>query len=1131
MTSSQTTTQTSIGSDAQTHSVIQNDIASNIFVEAGAGTGKTYSLVQRIVAMLKSGVAIDEIMAITFTRAAASELRSRIRAELEDLRAQNPSEPHITSALEGVDTAAFQTIDSLVYSVLREYPLDAGLPPAIEIQNAYSELQMFRERWRQWSVETLEKDENFSKALSTAMRLKMPSPFDRINELANAMNEKHGEMRHAEFPTPQRIGIETIIELDAQISQLQSAMYGCNDHEDGLYTKLEAVVDWYSNFIAWREPSSEDEAEEMLSTWPNITPGRDGRAPNWGGSAGKAEAVDALKSVGASIRNAFDAARQSITNDLFRYARRFVNIVVEERRRAGAVTYYDSMTWLNDMLGNHAEIRRTIQRRYPHILVDEFQDTDPNQVRLVRLLTIPPGATTVTPGSLFIVGDPKQSIYKFRGAQVEVSQGVKNDITNDNAGGKYLTLRENRRSTRAIINWVNHLFGKWMPVETDQAEWIPLDMATETATTDNFGNVFHFGEPIKTRNVLEVRQSDASEVAMIARAVCAGALRVRDRHDNIIRPSRPGDLTILTRARSSWEAYTRELDALKLPYEAVIGGAAVLVTQEFRDLLNCLAAIDDPSDQPATVGALKSPHFGCTDVELNDWATAGGRFSCTAEFPADLRSSTGRDSMRILRKYNRLRDELQPAVLIERFIRERQTRELTFLETDPAPGLRRLDLAVELARQFTEEGATSLRECLARFSQLKESDEAVREEPSLEFDQGKIRFMTMHSSKGLEFPVVILADLCREENNQSPKLLVGNRTDQHSPIEVGVRLGGSKSSGFFQTWDYEDLVERDSAADALENTRLHYVAATRARDYLFVSRFRKDNDKKTAAALIDNHAAGNSSIWSPVPQEWKNLAYAPPESDAPTDEIRLTDNRDAWIANHEELLTSASDRPWISPSALKLSQTDDASDIDVEKPDFTPIPDTDEPTARGRAATSIGSAVHAAVQRCIEINNANVDQIARSEAEKHGVADRVDEVIRLTTATLNMPLLRSAAMTARDDVWVETPVAVPLPTINGSSKAMEGRVDLIYRLGDGSLGIADLKTDRSFDRSIDEMAEPYIPQLGAYAYAVQKATGIPVSEASLLFSRLAADNHGDGEYKLKDVESAIQLALELAAIQ
>ena len=1123
-----TTSQVTISTDAESLKVITSDLASSIYVEAGAGTGKTHSLVERIIALLKDGVPIEQIMAITFTRAAASELRSRIRGRLEEIRAEDPSNSNIDNALDGIDTAAFQTIDSLVHSILQEHPLDAGLPPSIDAQDKFAQLQMFRDRWRQWSVEQLEQDEAFAEALSSALRLKLANPFQSASELAKLMNEKHGETKTAVFEPPPRKAKKTVAGLEDQIDGLRRMMGNCKDPQDKLFEKFEKVIDWYDEYIQGQDVETENDAEELLVNWIGTTFGNSGTQSNWGGRDGKEAAGELLDEFDRSIDQALSSARESVTLKLYAFANRFVETVVDERRRAGSVSYYDAITWLIDTLETRPDIRQSVQNRYRRILVDEFQDTDPKQVKLVRLLAIPPRQDRVIQGSLFIVGDPKQSIYRFRGAEVQVSQAVKQDIIG--SSGKHLTLMENRRSSRPIINWVNQVFGRWMPSEDGQADWIPLARAAETATPHDFGKVFHFGEDHERTVIDEVRQIDADEVAKIARAVCSGALTVRDRHDGHCRPSHAGDLTILTRSRSSWDIYTRALDDFDLPYSAELGGAAVLNTQEVRDLLNCLTAMDDPSDQPATVGALKSIYFGCSDRDLFDWARAGGVFSCTANIPEQLEASNVGSAMTTLREYHELRDEIQPAVLVERFIRERRAREVMYLDVDPMAGLRRLDLAVELTRRFNEEDANSLRECLRRFQQFRESDEDLREEPSLEFDQGKIRLMTMHASKGLEFPIVILADLSGSRNSDSPKLLISTKVDNDSASEIAVRLGGGEKNRF-ETNGYEVLKERNSVDDELEKTRILYVAATRARDYLVVSRNRNRN-RRSYAAKIEQHTGGdNSELWSPIPSEWAALANQPVDASASRTSPRKTLDRDTWRQEHDAIMRTASARGWISPSSLKEATVEDTISED-EKPDDTPIGDSEGAIGRGRAATKVGSAVHAAVQRCLENPDVNSAQVAASEAAKHGVSDHANEVAHLTKVTLAMPLLRDFASKRREDFWVETPVAVSIPTEDGStSSVIEGRVDLIYRLADGSLGISDFKTDRTFNRSIAEMAEPYIPQLGAYAYAVQKATGMAVTEASILFSRLAADKPGDGEYRLPNVQSAIELALKLASDQ
>ena len=251
-----------------------------------------------------------------------------------------------------------------------------------------------------------------------------------------------------------------------------------------------------------------------------------------------------------------------------------------------------------------------------------------------------------------------------------------------------------------------------------------------------------------------------------------------------------------------------------------------------------------------------------------------------------------RNAMEILERYNALSHNRQPAILIEKLIRERQTRELMYLETDPEPGLRRLDLVVELARKFNDEGATSLRDCINRFNEYNDANQDIREEPAHEFDQGKIRLMTMHAAKGLEFPVVILADLARGPNNENPALLIDNSAGDDAEPNIGINLGKGSD---FRAGNYQELQENKKTANSLEKTRLLYVAATRARDYLFVSRNRGQRDRNVNAAKIDRYVGGEeSSLWSPVPPEWQSLQY----QFAPTNQTTQTHNesqdRESW---------------------------------------------------------------------------------------------------------------------------------------------------------------------------------------------------------------------------------------------
>ena len=365
-----TASQPTISTDAESLKVITSDLASSIYVEAGAGTGKTHSLVERITTLLKGGVPIEQIMAITFTRAAASELRSRIRGRLEEIRAEDPSNSNIDVALNGIDTAAFQTIDSLVHSILQEHPLDAGLPPMIDVQDKFAHLQMFRDRWRQWSVEQLEQDEAFAEALSSALRLKLANPFQSTSDLAKLMDEKHGETKTAVFKPPPRIAKETVAGLEDQIDGLRRMMGNCKDPEDKLFEKIEKVIDWYDEYIRGQDVETENDAEELLVNWIGTTFSNSGAQGNWGGQDGKKAAGELLDEFARSIDQALSSARESVTVKLYAFAARFVETVVGERRLSGNVSYYDAITWLIDTLETRPDIRRSVQNRYRRVLVD-----------------------------------------------------------------------------------------------------------------------------------------------------------------------------------------------------------------------------------------------------------------------------------------------------------------------------------------------------------------------------------------------------------------------------------------------------------------------------------------------------------------------------------------------------------------------------------------------------------------------------------------------------------------------------------------------------------------------------------------------------------------------------------------
>ena len=292
------------------------------------------------------------------------------------------------------------------------------------------------------------------------------------------------------------------------------------------------------------------------------------------------------------------------------------------------------LVWARDLLRDDATARRRFQDLYTHILIDEFQDTDPLQAEIAFYLAAKPDANIdgrqwhtvpLTPGKLFIVGDSKQSIYRFRRADIGVTHLVR-----ESGQLSPLTLTENRRSQKPVLDWVNAVFSQIMAEETGwQAGYVPLQHNPGLQRTDLESSVQLFGEPTEmSADALRSRQ--ARHVAsIIVDSVAEGSpnrLRVYDKERGDTRQAVLQDVCILIRSRTGLGILTRALEDAGIPYR-LEGNSLVFGTQEVQDLLNCLRAINDPSDQVSVGAALRSQAFACSDVDLARWRDAAGTWN------------------------------------------------------------------------------------------------------------------------------------------------------------------------------------------------------------------------------------------------------------------------------------------------------------------------------------------------------------------------------------------------------------------------------------------------------------------------------------------------------------------------
>lgn len=1088
-------------SDDATRQAIRGELHSNIFVEAGAGTGKTTSLVSRLMALIESGVGVDQIVAITFTRAAAAELRVRIRQGLDELVRAGSASDVVQQALANVDSAAFRTIDSHVQSLLREYPIEAGLPPSVEIQSRTEEIESFAEQWSDWVNECLDTNADFVEMLGMAMSLGMSNPLREMRGLAELINASHGLLRPVEVPDVEaNVAIDAVNTVSGMVAQLRDDLQYCDNPGDRLWGYLRERVDWW-------EPVEDDEIEtaedalEVLASSPEMSLKRIGAAANWRRDIREVRAR--IGSAGAKLSEPLAEFRRHVGCRLFNFALRFVtDSLVETRVSEGKLTFHDGMVFAVRLLRENASVRRAVQAKHTHVLVDEFQDTDPMQVELVELLTIPVDSGEYLPGSLFCVGDPKQSIYRFRGADVEVSSAVMERV-DASAEGLALSLTENHRSSVAVIEWVNAVCGRWMLSESGigQARWSALLPDARARESVLQGEVYYIGDDLGHASVAASAEHEADDIETVALAVSHGELQVRER-DGSVRKSRAGDLVIITPRRTRWNHYIAALES------AGIGCVAerdddFFKSQMARDVINCLNAIDDPTNQVATLGALRSQWFACSDRDFLNWWRAGGTFDCsqTSGAGSDADNPVA-EAFVALRAYHADRARQMPSELLERLVRDRQVRELSVLREDSQAVLATLDAVLEMVRGFESDGTGTLRECVRKLEAMRDSGESLRLAPTRASETDKVRLMTIHQSKGLEFPIVVVADTDdKPRRDRADLLLTPGARSGDGENGFAARLGNG--GNYFHVGNYDEVADLGKAADTLQMTRLYYVAATRAKDVLIVSRHHRSTKQAPSkpAALMSEYASAVGGIWKPIPLAWSSLPRmrsdeGPDESDSSPIDV------EHWESEFRSTVADAQRSEIVSPSSLHGTESTVGSPLG-KTAQADPL-DAEARRGRGRAATNLGRAVHAGLQTLIELGAWDATAIAKAaqrQAEGHEVSQAVDEVRELIAATLRVPLVQHVAGLPSDKRWVE--VSVSGAARDTSGMIYDGQIDLLYEVQPGQFAVVDFKTDREFGRRIEEMAMPYESQLRAYAEAVESATGAAVVEGVLVFSRLA----------------------------
>ncbi len=768
--------------DAAARRRIVTDLEVNFLVEASAGSGKTHSLVSRIVAgVLNQTYQIQNVAAVTFTRKAAAELSGRLRLELEKAGAHQ--------ALARFPEMFVGTVHAFCGRILREYPVQAGISPA------FREIEQREDELLQRAVLRAALEQSDGQRLLRLLKDFGAGSAELLPGLYEMSDRGDLEYFQPEIEAPDLT--RAWRDLDQMAQSLEPLVPDC--HEAEPTCKILSLARKLIDGVRLSERETPRDLLRLLGEWET--------APKpvkryWGlkreeqnaALAAVTPLVDAFRA--SVVAPCLEAWRAYLYGQCVPFLAKVRAACQEERRQQGLVSFHDLLRKCVDLLREHPDVLAELQRRFRHLYVDEFQDTDPLQgelflrlaadsCRAVSWLENRPRA-----GSLFIVGDPKQSIYRFRHADMGIYQSVRRHLLD--CGGEVLALTTSFRSTRPVCNWLNQAFESLLPAQPcpQQAPFSALQ-----SYRNQLDGVALYQLTQHTGRYTEVAQEEAQQIASyIQNSACD-----------------PGDFLILTSRRAELIVYQQALRQRGIPYQS--GGEPLPLAPLGRAFLTLMHTLANPADNISLTGVLRGQFFGHSDRELFLHCQAGGfiRLGTEQEGLVSVRDS--------LHRLSQLRESirtLQPGAAARHLIEEL--------------GLHWLaghDELHSIEDELSERGQAGLT-LVQAVVELLEAD-TIRPGHLHSGQRNVVRVMNIHKAKGLEARVVFLA-----APTQGLPLQVDNALSEDGRGLFCLRRHRKLLA---HPPDWHRLAEQELAFLTAERTRLLYVAATRAQEVLVVGRW------------------------------------------------------------------------------------------------------------------------------------------------------------------------------------------------------------------------------------------------------------------------------------------------------
>ncbi|MEZ4503013.1 MAG: UvrD-helicase domain-containing protein [Dehalococcoidia bacterium] len=1063
---------------AEQRSIIEA-VDGDLAVTAGAGSGKTHVLVQRYLRLLER-CSVPEIAAVTFTEAAAAEMRERVRRAVM-------TDPALQAHRVALDEAAIGTIHSLALRLLREHPVEAGIDPTAHVL-AEDEAELLR---RAACVEAVDAAAESGDVRTLALRhigsyhvqLQLPLMLSQRDDVGTALAAMGEDA--AGWPEYVRTILDTTYEADRRALRSSVAAVAADLERDGtgasdrLASIAVAVLASIAHGLANPDWPTFAAAVDEARRQTDLRPGSRTASPDVDVKAAfqvlreladRIVALPAWNEHDQPALEALEGLRAMFEDAAARYQ--------ASKRELHALDFLDLEVGAVALLTHHEHVARAVRGSFRYLMVDEAQDINPAQAELIHLVAGDGGEQPCP--ELFLVGDAKQSIYRFRGADVARFNALRELVTA--RGGRWLPLSQSFRTHAPLVERLNELFG-----EVFAGASRPFEAVMESMTgrpTPAPGPAPHLVlSPIGSQTPAGTRASDharrrveadlvAAEVASILKA---GWL-VWDRRTESTRSARPGDFAILLRRFSNVHAFEQALESHGVPYTTP-SGTGFFTRQEVVDCGHLLRWLSEPHDEIALAGVLRSPFFALSDPTL--LALRANRRPLVTALDRPPMNLEGDERARCLHAatvLRALRDSAgaaPPDELLERAL------ELTALEASWAPlegGEQARANIRKLARIVRTLAGHSLSEVVEYLEQRRDDLDA-REGPAVLDRPDAVQLMTVHGSKGLEFPIVFVPEAHLDSRDSYAAVRWRRVEGVGATLERDHDDRARPKPGF-----YAHLQRLDELEESAEHRRLLYVAATRAADYL--------------------HVSGDDG-----PQGWLGIALGAYAAGA----IREIDLRPPAVVDVASIVARSGPRP--------LQPVPEADEVDyvaplLARPRVIPIRASTPATAlrppsetrRGiRSDDGLGALRGRVVHRAIEVSGGAVEslderalaELAIEESNRAidgSVADRIATDVasmleRFRASSVGAVLLDDAV-----ERWFELPFAWDWDGI-----PVHGSMDLVLRDSEG-WHVIDFKSDRLDGRSAGEVARDYLVQLGLYQRALSAAVGETAS-AHLLFLR------------------------------